>query len=107
MPHCGFLACAAAESGLSQAWNTEAEWVSAQSQSRTAGVLGCLGGRGVELWEVKESVSCLSVHVVKGPAEPPLSPWPADVRPSCSEGSADSSAAMLDANINFRVFNKS
>lgn len=65
------------------------------------------GGRGVGLRGVKESVSCPSVHVVKGPAESLLSfRSPGDVRPSCSEGFADSSAATLYTNINFHVFNK-
>lgn len=65
------------------------------------------GGRGVGLRGVKESVSCPSVHVVKGRVEPLLSfRSPGDVRPSCSEGFADSSAATLYANINFHVFNK-
>lgn len=61
---------------------------------------------GWGLCRVKKSISCPSVRIVKEPAALLSFRLRSDVRPSCSEGFADSPAATLYSNINFHVFNK-
>lgn len=75
--------------------NLKTEWVWEKLPSRSIGGLG-----------VKKSISCPSVRIVKEPAAPLSFRLRSDVRPSCSEGFADSPAATLYSNINFHVFNK-